>query len=120
MFARFRARLTYANVVATLALFVALGGTGYAASQITSRDVKNRSLKGGDLKRDTITGKEIRESRLGEVPAARQSQSSLNSLTAANATVADTSQKADSATTASAADIAKDAQALAGQGAGFF
>src|SRR3954468_7843723 len=120
MLARFRDRLSYANVVATLALFVALGGTGYAASQITSRDVKNRSLKGGDLKKDTITGAEIRESRLGEVPSARQS------LTAANATTADTSKTAGSATTAGsaatagAADIAKDAQALAGQGAGFF
>ena len=29
--ARIRARLTYANVMATLALFVALGGGAYAA-----------------------------------------------------------------------------------------
>jgi hypothetical protein len=31
MLARVRGRLTYANVIASLALFVALGGTGYAA-----------------------------------------------------------------------------------------
>jgi hypothetical protein len=30
-----RARLTYANVVATLALFIALGGSSYAAITIT-------------------------------------------------------------------------------------
>jgi hypothetical protein len=28
---RIRAKLTYANVTASLALFIALGGTGYAA-----------------------------------------------------------------------------------------
>src|SRR3712207_2054114 len=62
--------MTYANVVATLALFLSLAGSSYAVSQITTKDVKNRSLKGGDLKRETLTGKEINESKLGEVPAA--------------------------------------------------
>ncbi len=61
-----RARLTYANVVASLALFVALGGTGYAAltlprnsvgaSQIKARavgpsEVRNRSLRLSDISR---------------------------------------------------------------------
>ena len=31
MFSRFSARLSYANVIATLALFLALGGSSYAA-----------------------------------------------------------------------------------------
>lgn len=62
--------MTYANVVATLALFLSLGGTSYAVSQIGSSDVKNRSLKGGDLRRDTVTGKEINESKLAAVPSA--------------------------------------------------
>jgi hypothetical protein len=31
---RFRFHLSYANVVATLALFVALGGASYAATQL--------------------------------------------------------------------------------------
>lgn len=69
--------MTYANVVSTLALFLALSGTSYAVSQIDSRDVKNRSLKGGDLRRDTLTGKEIKESKLGEVPAAALSGNTL-------------------------------------------
>ena len=30
-----RSRLTYANVMATIAVFVALGGTSYAAIKIT-------------------------------------------------------------------------------------
>jgi len=111
MLALFRTRLTYANVVATLALFVALGGSSYAALQITSKDVKNRSLKGGDLKRDTVTGKEIKESKLGEVPSARA---------AVTAGSADISKSAESAIRAAQADVAGDAQALAGQGVGAF
>lgn len=64
-------RLTYANVMATVAVFLALGGGAYAATQITGKDVKNRSLRGKDLKRNTITGKEVAESRLRRVPRAR-------------------------------------------------
>jgi hypothetical protein len=41
MLARLRARLTYANVVATLALFIALGGSSYAITQIGSKQVRN-------------------------------------------------------------------------------
>ena len=114
MLSRARDRLSYANVVATLALFVALGGTSYAALSITSKDVKNRSLKGGDLRLNTVTGKEIRESKLGRVPSAD---------TAATADVsksAGTASTAGSAGTAALADVARDAQSLAGQGAGAF
>ena len=56
-----RPRLSYANVVSSLALFVALGGTSYAvarnsigtpqlkADAVTSAKVKNGSLRNGDL-----------------------------------------------------------------------
>jgi hypothetical protein len=71
MLNRLRARLTYANVVATLALFVALGGSSYAALTITGSDVRDRSLSGKDLKRNTLTGRHIKESRLGTVRRAR-------------------------------------------------
>jgi Collagen triple helix repeat (20 copies) len=48
--ARLRARLTYSNVVATLALFLALGGGGaYAATQITGRQIKDGSIAARDL-----------------------------------------------------------------------
>jgi hypothetical protein len=32
-------KLTYANVTATLALFIALGGSSYAAVKLTGKDV---------------------------------------------------------------------------------
>jgi hypothetical protein len=47
-------RLTYSNVTATLALFVALGGSSYAAVKITGRDIADRSLTGRDIKKKSV------------------------------------------------------------------
>lgn len=66
-----RKRLTYANVMATLAVFIALGGSSYAALSVTGRNVKNSSLTFRDLRRDTLGGSRINESRLGTVGRAR-------------------------------------------------
>jgi hypothetical protein len=55
-----RKRLTYANVTATLALFVALGGSSYAAITVTGRDVRDHSLSGRDLAPSSLTGAQIR------------------------------------------------------------
>lgn len=41
----FRAKLTFANVVACLALFVALGGVSYAALQLPKNSVGSKQLK---------------------------------------------------------------------------
>jgi hypothetical protein len=61
---RISQRLTYANVMSTLAVFVALGGSSYAALRIDGSSIKNRSIAAKKLKRNSITGKEVRESRL--------------------------------------------------------
>lgn len=59
-------RATYANVVSTLALVVALGGTGaYAAGQITGKEIKNNSVAGKDVKNRSLTGKDVRPGSLG-------------------------------------------------------
>jgi hypothetical protein len=50
MVAKIRRHMSYSNVVASLALFVALGGGAYAAATITSADVKNDSLTPRDFK----------------------------------------------------------------------
>jgi hypothetical protein len=42
---KLRSRLTYANVVATLALFVALGGASYAATQLPRNSVGTTQLR---------------------------------------------------------------------------
>jgi hypothetical protein len=54
MAGRIRDRLTYANVVATIALFVALGGGTYAAfnlprNSVESKHIVNGQVKGGDV-----------------------------------------------------------------------
>jgi hypothetical protein len=71
MLTRLYRRLNYANVVATLALFIALGGSSYAVSRISGSQLKNNSVAGKKLKRNTLGGKRIKESRLGTVPSAR-------------------------------------------------
>lgn len=63
-----------AMIVAMIALFVALGGSAYAAKKISSkqirtgsvgtRAVKNRSLTSLDMRRDSLGGATIREERL--------------------------------------------------------
>lgn len=68
---RIRTHLTYANLMATIAVFVALGGTSYAAITVTGRNVKNSSLTYKDLKKNTLGGTRIKESRLGTVPRAK-------------------------------------------------
>ena len=56
-------KLTYANVMASIAVFVALGGGAYAAATIDSRDVRNNSLTGKDVKNESLTEKDVRGTR---------------------------------------------------------
>jgi hypothetical protein len=78
---KLRHRLTYANVMSTLAVFIALGGSSYAAIQIGGSSIENRSIPAKKLKRNSITGREVRESRLN-VPRARRADR-LGGFTAA-------------------------------------
>jgi hypothetical protein len=71
MIDQLRRKLTYANVVATLALFIALGGTSFATLRLTGRDIRDRSLSGRDLRSNSVGGRTIKEARLGVVPRAR-------------------------------------------------
>jgi hypothetical protein len=80
---KLRPRLTYANVMSTVAVFIALGGSSYAAWTISGSNIKNRSIAGKKIKRNTLTGKQIRESRLSRVPRARNADR-LNGATAAS------------------------------------
>lgn len=111
--------------ISLLALFAALGGTVYAASRINGRSVRVNSLPGNRLKRHSVgadrlkpgvlsgttihgplTGEEIDERSLGQVPSA------------AYAEAAGTAQSAVEAQTAIDAVNAVDAQTVNGHGAG--
>jgi hypothetical protein len=56
--------------MASLALFIALGGGAYAAVQVNGKNIRPRSIAGKKLKNNTLGGKQIYERRLGPVPRA--------------------------------------------------
>jgi hypothetical protein len=64
---KFRSRLTYANVMATIAVFIALGGSSYAAIKVTGKNVKDSSLTGKDIKNNSVTGKDVKGIGSGDV-----------------------------------------------------
>ena len=106
---RLRPRFTYANVVATLALFLVLtGGAAYAATHLAknsvgSRQLKKNSVTGAKIKDGTITGAKINLGTLGKVPSAGSAD---HATTAASADHATTAASADHATTATSANSA--------------
>lgn len=61
---RIRPRLNHATVVAYLALFVALGGSSYAAVKINGNNIKDGSITGGKLEKRTITGLNVAKKTL--------------------------------------------------------
>ena len=95
---KIRRHLTFANVVACLALFFALGGTVYAGSKINGKTIKKNTLPGNRIKKNTlpgnkikkktlaankikknaITGAQINESKLGQVPNAANAANAAN------------------------------------------
>jgi hypothetical protein len=64
MLSRFKAQLSPALVISMIALFVSLGGAGYAAVSVTGKDVKNSSLTGKDVKNSSLTGSDVKNSSL--------------------------------------------------------
>jgi hypothetical protein len=60
-----RKKLTYANVMATVAVFVALGGSSYAAVTITGKDIKDGTVTGKDVKDRSLTAKDFSGSVAG-------------------------------------------------------
>ena len=71
--AHMRTRLTYANVVSTICLFIALGGSAAAASKlITGKQVKNGSLTSADVKDRSLLRRDFKPGQLPAGPAGPQ------------------------------------------------
>lgn len=85
-----------AIIIACLALFVALGGTSYAAVKlaknsvgtreiktngVSSAEIKAKAVAASEVKDDALTGTDINESTLGNVPSAT---SAASATTASN------------------------------------
>jgi hypothetical protein len=62
-----RRLLTYSNVVSTICLFIVLGGSAYAATTITSKQVKNNSLTSADIKNGSLKKADFKK---GQLPGA--------------------------------------------------
>jgi hypothetical protein len=75
---RLRPHLTYANVIASLALFFALGGVSYAAVTLPRNSVGARQISNG-----AVTGTKVRD---GSLSAKDFSSTLLSSLKAAKST----------------------------------
>jgi hypothetical protein len=87
-----------ALAIAVLALFLAMGGTVYAAAgKISGKTIKPGSIPANRLKKHSVTGHQIDMKKLGTVPSAN------SAVTAASATHA---ASADSATNAGHAAVA--------------
>jgi hypothetical protein len=104
-----RPRLTYANVIATLALFLALGGGAYAATQLPKNSVGTKQLKKGavtgkKVAANTLTGANIDLEALGTVPSATHAATADNASSANHATTAIHAESASTSTNANQLD----------------
>jgi hypothetical protein len=108
-----------ALVIALIALFVALGGSSYAAinslpkNSVGSKQLKNNAVTGSKIKNGAVTAGKINTSGL-TVPNATHATSSDSATNATNATHATSATTATSATSATNATNAAVAASLKG------
>jgi hypothetical protein len=57
---KLRSHLNFANVVALLALFVALSGTSYAVSKVGAKDIRKNAVRSKHIKRSQVNSADIR------------------------------------------------------------
>src|ERR1700754_4579622 len=79
---RIRQHLTYANVCASLALFIALGGSRYAAlslprDSIGQRELRSRSVRSSEIRSDAVTSSKVRDGSIGQQDLSATARSSL-------------------------------------------
>jgi len=72
-----RERLTYANVMATIAVFLALGGSAYAVKRIEGKDIAARSIPASKVKKDALTREEIGPRAVGRSELSRSLRDAL-------------------------------------------
>lgn len=72
MFDRFKAKLSYANVMATVAVFIALGGSSYAAITLPKNSVGDQQIRAG-----AVRSSEVRDRSLGVRDLSLEARKSL-------------------------------------------
>jgi hypothetical protein len=104
-----RSRLTYANVIATLALFLVLaGGTAFATGRlgkgtVGARQLKKNAVTTAKIKNGAVTAAKIAAGALPSTTNAKTADHATTADTANKATTAKTAEKATTATSASTA-----------------
>ena len=121
---RLRSKLTYANVMSTIAVFLVLGsGAAVAATQMLPKNsvgpkqLKKGAVTGAKIMNGAVTGAKLDLSSLGTVPAAVHAATAGAATTAGGATNADHATNADKATNADHATSADNAEKLNGTAA---
>ncbi len=95
MLTRIRSKLTYANVMATAAMFVAVsGGAVYAATElgrndVTAKNLAPKSVGSSELKKDAAKGGDVDEATLSRVPSATEANSADRAGSASEASTSD-------------------------------
>ena len=74
--AKLRGKLTYANVIATLALFIALGGGAMAASNLGKNSVGTKQLKN-----NAVSAAKIKNGAVTQVKISKAAQAALKGAT---------------------------------------
>lgn len=116
-----RLRVSPSMVVALVALMIALGGTSYAAVQLTARSVGARELKrqavtrvhikndavdGSKVAKDSLTGSDIKESSLSGIASALSAARSDQATSSDHATAAAAIDKVTYRGTTGSVDLA--------------
>ena len=80
--ARIRSSLSYANVIATIALFVALGGGAYAAITLPKNSVGAKQLKKNAVVSSKVKNHSLlkRDFKAGQLPRGQQGPQGLQGL----------------------------------------
>lgn len=65
MLRRLRPRLTYANVMVTVLMFIVLGGAAYAANEWTGANIVDESLTGADVQNGSLNAQDIAQNSIG-------------------------------------------------------
>lgn len=109
---RLHGKLTYANVVATLALFlVVAGGSAFAATKLAknsvgTKQIKTNAITSAKIKDGAVTGAKINLGSLGTVPSAAHADSATRADSATSATNAQNLQGLSAAQITAASKLA--------------
>ena len=107
-----RSRLTFGNVMSVIALFIALGGTGYAAitlpnNSVGASQIKKNGVGGPEIRKNAVRSGEVKNRALravdfaaGQLPAGPQGLQGLQGVQGVRGTFGDITTQVETAAVA--------------------